>query len=75
MPTTQKIKYSSYKHNFLTLHKLKPNHHKAPLNSPGHIHFWIYDDVTNNGVLGLQRKISIHMAFVPLLFWSLLSIP
>ena len=43
--------------------------------SPGHIHFWIYDDVTNNGVLDLQRKISIHMAFAPLLFWSLLSIP
>ena len=50
-------------------------HCTVKADSPGHIHFWLYDDVTNNGVLGLQRKISIHMAFAPLLFWSLLSIP
>ena len=27
--------------------------------SPGDIHFWIYDDVTDNSILDLQRKISI----------------
>ena len=45
--------------------------------------FWIYDDVTDNGFLGLPREISIrlareisiHNAFGPLLFLSLLSIP
>ena len=39
--------------------------------SPGDIHFWIYDDVTDNCILDLQRKISILNAFVPLLFWFL----
>ena len=36
--------------------------------SPGYIHFWIYDDVTDNCILNLQRKNSIRNAFVPLLF-------
>ena len=39
--------------------------------SPGDIHFWTYDDVTDNCVLDLQRKNSIRKAFVPLLFWFL----
>ena len=36
--------------------------------SPGDIHFWIYDDVTDNSMLDLQRKISICKAFAPPLF-------
>ena len=36
--------------------------------SPGDIHFWIYDDVTDNSILDLQRKISICNAFAPPLF-------
>ena len=32
-----------------------------------------YDDVTHYNTLGFQRKISIHIAFGPLLFWPLLS--
>ena len=39
------------------------------------IHFCIYDDVTHHDILGFQRKISIHIAFGPLLFWPLLSMP
>ena len=31
--------------------------------------------ITDNCMLSLQRKISIHNAFAPLLFWSLLFIP
>ena len=37
-------------------------------NSSGDIHFWIYDDVTKNGVLDLIGKISIRITFSPLLF-------
>ena len=36
--------------------------------SPGDIHFRIYDDVTDNCILDLQRKISIRNAFASLLF-------
>ena len=39
------------------------NRYTDYLTSPGDIHFWIYDDVTNNGVLGLQTKISIQYGF------------
>ena len=38
------------------------------ISSPGYIHFWIYDDITNNGVWDLIGKIIIHIAFSPLLF-------
>ena len=40
----------------------------ACLDSLGDIHFWIYDDATDNCILDLQRKISIRNAFAPLLF-------
>ena len=35
----------------------------------------IYDEVTDNDILGFQRKLSIHIAFGLLLFWPLLSMP
>ena len=43
--------------------------------SPGDIHFRIYDDITDNGILDLQSKISIRNAFAPLLFWFLSFMP
>ena len=43
--------------------------------SSGDIHFWIYDDVTDNFVLDLQRKINIRNVFAPLLFWFLSFMP
>ena len=33
--------------------------------SPGNIHFWVCDDVTDNSILDLQRKNSICNAFAP----------
>ena len=39
------------------------------------MHFWIYDDVTDNCILDLRRKISIRNAFAPLLFWFLSFMP
>ena len=39
------------------------------------MHFWIYDDVTDNCILDLRRKISIRNAFAPLLFWFLSLMP
>ena len=41
--------------------------HEMHLTSSGDIHFWIYDDVTKNGVLDLSGKISIRITFSPLL--------
>ena len=41
----------------------------------GDIYFRIYDDVTDNSILGLQRNFSIRNAFAQLLFWFLLFIP
>ena len=38
-----------------------------PMNNtitPGYIHFWLYDDVTDNCILDLQRKISIRAAII-----------
>jgi len=43
--------------------------------SPGDTHFWIYDDVTDNCILDLQRKISIRNALALLLFWFLSFMP
>ena len=45
------------------------------IDSPGDIHFRIHDDVTDNCVLDLQRKISIRNAFAPLSFWLLSFMP
>ena len=49
----------------------KDKFNKTCFYSPGDIHFWIYDDVTDNCILDLQRKIGILNAFAPLLFWFL----
>ena len=43
--------------------------------SPGDIHFWNFNDATDNCISDLQRKISIRNDFAPLLFWFLLFIP
>ena len=49
----------------------KDKFNKTCFYSPGDIHFWIYDDVTDNCILDLQRKISILNTFAPLLLWFL----
>ena len=56
---------------WMSLHLFSIPRGRDDLYSPGDNHFWKYDNVTDNCISDLERKISIRDAFAPLLFWFL----